>query len=609
MDGASCTSRRKACDLCVSRKIKCDSLKPTCTNCTLYGAACKITASTRHPTKKRALSSNGEREAKSITPTETNNDRVDALEARLVNIEALLGQMAARIHETATSQHRETNAARDVSMQACMSDEVAPTPTCPANTSTAVQPTENLELPPLPEVLPLVDKYFKSYNHFNPLFDEPSFMRMLLNLYSSPSKRPVVPWAAVNVVLAINHRIIEGLPMEDPKVASCLQNVQSIMALLMTWQEDLLGLQVLLGMALVNQGCVEPQLSMVLMGSVIRIAQRMRLHSKQALLSCSPAVALQRRRLFWIAYILDRDIALRACSPYIQLDSETDLDMPEKDPEDGIGILWSAKANARFNFLRARVQLAFIQGKAHDIMYSQRAQTLTPQQRQTQIARIERMLYDWQKHIPDEFQRTENVTQLPPMSAQFMMNIFFRHVEVLFRIHSIFSFDITWISRVTRYLSPAVIELGDGETDGEVVRSELTPLPAGWSECVQYCRRCLPLSCLSHQTDYSVWLHACGTFSSLIVLIVNMIEFPDHEAVAEDNKLIEDWHKKFIQMGLKVSYEHSEMFNILEQLERRARGQIKRIAQSKSSVTEFSALVDEELLAQFDWAAPVNIDL
>lgn len=173
-------------------------------------------------------------------------------------------------------------------------------------------------------------------------------------------------------------------------------------------------------------------------------------------------------------------------------------------------MIFSPSSSSRLNLLRARVQLAFIQGKAHDILYSSRARTaLTPPQRQSQISRVEALLSDWPRRaaVPDEFLRhdVDAVASLDATAAGFVTNLLFRHAECLFRVRAVFSFDETWIGRVTRYLEPTVIELRDGgETDGEVVRSGLTPLPVEWAECVEYCRRCLALACLG-QTDYSLW--------------------------------------------------------------------------------------------------------
>ncbi|KAI1040349.1 hypothetical protein LB505_003495 [Fusarium chuoi] len=53
MKVASHARRRKACDLCVSRKIKCDLAKPTCSNCKLYGVDCSITEITSPATAGR----------------------------------------------------------------------------------------------------------------------------------------------------------------------------------------------------------------------------------------------------------------------------------------------------------------------------------------------------------------------------------------------------------------------------------------------------------------------------------------------------------------------------------------------------------------------------
>lgn len=89
-----------------------------------------------------------------------------------------------------------------------------------------------------------------------------------------------------------------------------------------------------------------------------------------------------------------------------------------------------------------------------------------------------------------------------------------------------------------------------------------------------------------------------------------MIEFPDHESVAQDRALIDSWHEMFARAGLKRALEHSDMFKVLEQLDRRARGQVKRIAQSGGGggggVVGGGDLgfVGDELLAGFDWTTP-----
>jgi len=161
-----------------------------------------------------------------------------------------------------------------------------------------------LQLAPLHEVLPVVEKYFDHYNTYMPLFDKTDFIQMTIDWYSAHARQSLVPWAAINVVLAITYRVVDGLPIDDPGLAQCIRNVQSVTTDLMSWSSDLLGLQVLLGMVILFQGTTNPQLAIVLIGSAIRLAQSSGLPSTKS--SDDTPAQLQRSRIFWIAYILDK---------------------------------------------------------------------------------------------------------------------------------------------------------------------------------------------------------------------------------------------------------------------------------------------------------------
>ncbi|KAL2694770.1 hypothetical protein Neosp_001357 [[Neocosmospora] mangrovei] len=200
------------------------------------------------------------------------------------------------------------------------------------------------------------------------------------------------------------------------------------------------------------------------------------------------------------------ELALRCKSPYYQLDSETDLDLPPADPEDGLGVIPSDTDSVQLNFLRVRVQLAFIQGKTNDLLYSQKGRKLTPEQRSNNITRIEERMAEWLKTIPPELQTAEGIKQrLSPMPTLLMLNMFYRHFECLIQLHNIFSFDDVWIDRVNSYLSPAVIEVKDDEPDGELMRAGLAPLPPGWTGCVSGARLCMELITMGRQSEFTLW--------------------------------------------------------------------------------------------------------
>ncbi|RSM05394.1 hypothetical protein CDV31_009632 [Fusarium ambrosium] len=518
MDLASYARRRKACDFCVARKIKCDGLKPICSNCRQYGVDCEMTDVT-NTSRKRAPPPP---ESSSSVPISNSS-----VETRLASIESRLDQIVARnasynqTRQTTTTSSNQTNVhltfqnfpeirvykASDMWNEASTLPCLGISPQLPFGEMT--MNVSQLELPPLVEILPALDNFFNNYNRVIPLFDRASFMHMVIDFYSPSSKRTRVPWAAINIVLAISYRVIDDLSIDDPRLAQHISSVQSVTTELMAWSDDLLGLQVLLGMVILFQGTTNPQLAIVLIGSAIRLAQSMGLPSRNIDPNPPSDASLHRHRVFWIAYILDKDLCLRSKSPYTQFDAETDQELPEQHAPDGAGILTS------------------------DI---------------------------------------DNI-----------------------RIHGIFAFDEAWINRVRGYLSPEVIKLGEDGIDGKVDHSNMPPLPDKWIEDVQYCRLGLELSAFGHETEYSVWLHACCNLSGLIILLVNIIEFPDHLLVVSDWDLINRVRGMFEKMNAEASQEPFFLITVVQELDRRARGQMRRVAQY---ATEFQ---DEFIGSSSGW--------
>lgn len=130
-------------------------------------------------------------------------------------------------------------------------------------------------------------------------------MRMLLEWHSS-SQKPIAQWAAINIVLALSYRLLDDRLMDDERLSQCMRNVESVMTVLMDRDEDLLGLQVLLGAIIIFHSSEKFKTAMVLIGSAVGLAQNLGLHRKKSLVGLPPADAMHRQHLFWITYILDR---------------------------------------------------------------------------------------------------------------------------------------------------------------------------------------------------------------------------------------------------------------------------------------------------------------
>lgn len=65
-----------------------------------------------------------------------------------------------------------------------------------------------LAIPPLQEILPTIDSYFRDFNCVMPLFHQASFMRLLHEFYSKVERRSKVSWGIINSVLALGSRML-----------------------------------------------------------------------------------------------------------------------------------------------------------------------------------------------------------------------------------------------------------------------------------------------------------------------------------------------------------------------------------------------------------------
>jgi hypothetical protein len=174
----------------------------------------------------------------------------------------------------------------------------------------------SLDLPPLDEILPVVDHYFSAFNTGIPLFSQHDFMKRLTTWYNSPNTRDKATWAAIQTVMAIGYRtpqlsVTASQSVHIEKADQCLRNAQSVVSELVTREEDLLGVQILLGIVMLFQNSRDPKPASVLIGTAVRLAHRLRLHSQEAMMEFSAAEAEQRSRVFWIAYTLDK-----VCYPF-----------------------------------------------------------------------------------------------------------------------------------------------------------------------------------------------------------------------------------------------------------------------------------------------------
>ncbi|KAL0930170.1 nadh oxidase [Colletotrichum truncatum] len=575
-------------------------LKPACSNCSLYKSECRTTTIRRrpHPARERAQ-----------PPTQHESEdtnKVSELEARLARMEKQLQQalnVNSQLLSNTLPQSPPNPTTTQVSSEGGDStdsmDFIDPVSSS-GSPSEWVTESEKPKLPPLEDIVPVIDEFFNRYNAVMPIFDQPTFMRMLSDWYMPSSQRSTAVWAAVHIALALGYRCtlkesgnLDAL-IDDEKVQYHMRNVQTVVSDLVTREEDLLGLQVLLGMVVLFLGTKDPKPASVLIGTAIRLAHRMHLHDKDSLQFFPPEVARHRSRLFWITYVMDKDISLRTKTPSFQLDVDIDLPLPEQQPEDLAGMMY-AKNGCKFNYFRARVELSHISGKVYDQLYSTRARKVSAQDRQQRVARLETMLENWRRNIPSEFQLDSLLRCVDELSIVHMSLLYHGFFTAMVMAHGIYSHDADWVKRISSY-SRATIHHLDA-TPIAACSGANPPLPVGWAKCVELSRSCMNLFVKSPKTDCSIWSNACAHFSGLIILLANMFVFPDHQLLITDKELANQALRLF---ELMLSMNHQDSFyrlhEVVKELYRRAMETVDEVTQRREEqAAAASELIDTTL--------------
>jgi hypothetical protein len=360
-----------------------------------------------------------------------------------------------------------------------------------------------MSLPPLQEVLAIVEYYLSAYNSVIPLFHGSTLLRHVLDWYSHPLQRAPVVWAAINVAMALacqpNEFNFPTVPTHG--VMEYLRNAESVLAELVMGDLGLLNVQVLAGLVMFYRGTSNFEPSIVLTATALRLAHRLSLHTRKGSEGLDASTVLQRNRVFWIVYILDKDVCLRTQNPPLQPDTEMDLDLPPEEPDsDSAGFFFAADGQFKISYFRARVQLARIQGEVYNAVYSTWAYNARPDERSEKISGIIGMLSDWSARIPPAFSASAiPLSGRPTLLRPFCLLYATRLTcwALLLRANYM---EMQWVARLQEY-GKHVVASGGSPTVPDA------PLPdTGWQPLVEEARDFLWLFVSIPQKDLSlIW--------------------------------------------------------------------------------------------------------
>lgn len=313
-------------------------------------------------------------------------------------------------------------------------------------------------LPSRQECYALLKDYFENFNCMFPLFHEPTFMHLVDKHYSLEPYEGSGWWASLNVALAIGHRLrvmsnIVGQE-EDEFAWAYLKNAMAVMSELTMRNNDLLSVQALLGMALFLQGTPNPQPSFFLVAAAIRLAHSIGLHKRGSGFNLNDVENEQRKRVFWIAYLLDKDLCLRSGRPPVQDDDDMNVDLPSENPPDNIGnIPLSSEKDGKttMNLFRLMCQFAQIQSRVYKQLYSVKASKQTDGELLNTIGELDAQLEEWKDSIPIDFRPEHEIKAAHTPLILHVVVLHFAYYNCLTTIHRMSVHHGYWTSRLSDY--------------------------------------------------------------------------------------------------------------------------------------------------------------
>lgn len=446
-------------------------------------------------------------------------------------------------------------------------------------------------LPALAETLSLLRDYFDNFNCMFPLFHEPTFMHLVRRQYSQQPYEGTGWWACLNVALAIAHRLREmsnvATADEESKAWMFMKNALGVWADLTIKNTDLLSVQALLGMALFLQGTPNPQPPFFLVGAAIRLAHSIGLHKNGAAFGLNPVEAEQRKRVFWIAYILDKDISLRSGRPPAQDDDDMNIDLPAEDPTDNVGNVPHSDGNGKTNMFRLMCTFSIIQSKVYKRLYSARAAKKTDGELLNTIGELDKELEDWRESIPPEFRADHDITVSHGPLILHIVMLHFAYYNCLTTIHRMSVHNGYWSSRLSDY---AIQGLNARPLNPRVFSSA--------SICMAAARSSVHLVKYIPQSDHAcVWMVLYYPVSAAVTLFSNILQSPEDIKARSDLRLIHnvvnflsalsiDEETGHVKRVLQVCAEFERLARlVLEKQEKEASSKRKKKA-SAPAVTE-----------------------
>ncbi|KAE8372285.1 hypothetical protein BDV26DRAFT_297999 [Aspergillus bertholletiae] len=297
-----------------------------------------------------------------------------------------------------------------------------------------------IQLPPKHQAQSMFEVAFNEINYILPLFNAHILSDLLEEHYADPTASPgknPARWAMLNAAIAVAIQSRAALDSQTKMIElswSFFKNAFTMYSAIAFRGADVLALEALLAMAIFMQGSSDMWTTSALISTAVRLSLTLGLHQKSYYSLLNSATATRSMRVFWITYILDKDMSASTGLPSLYDDSVTSLgysDLTAISPSS-----FDTDVELPSALLRARVELAMIIHRLEVRLYHGTARSQNTWQLLEEVVELDGRLESWKKKLPSNFHPNHiNWSAAPAASVESILILYFAYYQALISTH------------------------------------------------------------------------------------------------------------------------------------------------------------------------------
>ncbi|KAK9486345.1 fungal-specific transcription factor domain-containing protein [Lipomyces starkeyi] len=363
-----------------------------------------------------------------------------------------------------------------------------------------------------------------------PVFTLDEMHRIMNSVYSDKRFR-IVDYCAMCAILAIGLRIQtmefagfrsigdtmppKAFPSPQETVEQSwgyLMNAMSYLNELVGGASSITAVQTLLTLGIYLDGSDSAEMAYMIISNAARIAQCIGLHSKSSSYGLSEDEAHRRQRIFWICYIIDKDMSLRTGRPPFIYDQDVSTDTPTE-----------INSSYIFSYM---IRFSQIQSRTYTRLYSAAASRLSETELLDTIGELDKELLEWRDSMPLQYRPDHEIVEQDPRLLVHLVYMHFAYYNCLTAIHRMSIHHPTW-----RRPRRGAVNPSSAPRNPRVFASAAL--------CVQAARATIYLLKYFDNVQKSCgWLVVYYTSSSLVTLFANCLQNPQQPSSRSDLALM-----------------------------------------------------------------------